>query len=122
MKKFDFELVICIVNSGFSESVMDTARSVGARGGTVINAKGTANKEAETFFKIFIQPEKELVMILVPTTIKEKLLHALYKAVGLDIPGQGIAFALPVDNVVGLTDKKPQEKEGEAQNEQPVEE
>lgn len=122
MKKFDFELVICIVNSGFSESVMDTARSVGARGGTVINAKGTANKEAETFFKIFIQPEKELVMILVPTSIKEKLLHALYKAVGLDTPGQGIAFALPVDNVVGLTDKKPQEEEGEAQNEQPVEE
>ncbi|MBQ3754687.1 MAG: P-II family nitrogen regulator [Clostridia bacterium] len=122
MKKFDFELVICIVNSGFSESVMDTARSVGARGGTVINAKGTANKEAETFFKIFIQPEKELVMILVPTSIKEKLLHALYKAVGLDTPGQGIAFALPVDNVVGLTDKKSQEEEGETQNEQPVEE
>lgn len=122
MKNFDFELVICIVNSGFSESVMDTARSVGARGGTVINAKGTANKEAETFFKIFIQPEKELVMILVPTSIKEKLLHALYKAVGLDTPGQGIAFALPVDNVVGLTDKKSQEEEGETQNEQPVEE
>ena len=102
MKKFDYELVVCIVNSGFSEAVMDAARDVGARGGTVINAKGTANKEAEAFFKIFIQPEKEMVMILVPAKIKEAVLHALYKAVGLDTPGQGIAFAMPVDNVIGL--------------------
>ena len=114
MKKFDHELIVCIVNSGFSEAVMDAARDVGARGGTVINAKGTANKEAEAFFKIFIQPEKEMIMILVPAKIKEQVLHALYKAVGLDTPGQGIAFSLPVDNVVGLAteDPKQEEKDG----------
>lgn len=112
MKKFDYELIVCIVNSGFSETVMDAAKSVGATGGTIINAKGTANKEAEAFFKIFIQPEKEMVMILVPARLKDGVLHALYKAVGLDTPGQGIAFALPVDNVVGLSNGKPQiEKE-----------
>ena len=113
MKKFDHELVICIVNSGFSEAVMDAAREVGARGGTVINAKGTANKEAEAFFKIFIQPEKEMVMILVPNKIKEDLLHALYRKVGLETPGQGIAFAMPVDNVVGLSSDAPEKPDVE---------
>ena len=107
MKQFNYELIICIVNSGFSEIVMDAAKAVGATGGTIINAKGTANKEAEAFFKIFIQPEKEMVMILVPTRLKDGVLHALYKAVGLDTPGQGIAFALPVDNVVGLLSEEP---------------
>ena len=112
MKKFDHELVVCIVNSGFSDAVMDAAREVGARGGTVITAKGTANKEAEAFFKIFIQPEKEMVLILVPNKIKEDVLHALYRAVGLNTPGQGIAFALPVDNVLGLTtDSAPKPEE-----------
>ena len=43
-------------------------------------------------------------MILVPSALKEDILHALYKQVGLDTPGQGIAFALPVDDVVGLSD------------------
>jgi len=120
MKKFDYELVMCIVNAGYSEQVMDAARQVGARGGTVISAKGTANKEAEAFFKIFIQPEKEIVMILVPSKIKEDVLHALYRAVGLDTPGQGIAFALPVDNVIGLAKDAPakekveQQQDGEA--------
>ena len=98
-----YEAILCIVNDGFSEAVMDAAREVGARGGTVIHARGTANKEAETFFNITIQNEKELVLILVSEDIKEAVLHAVYKAVGLQTPGQGIAFALPVDEVVGLT-------------------
>ena len=103
--KFEYELILCIVNAGFSDAVMEAARACGAGGGTVIHARGTANKEAETFFKITIQPEKEAVMILVPTRIKDDVLHALYQRVGLQTPGQGIAMALPVDGVVGLPDR-----------------
>ncbi len=101
--EFNHEAIFCIVNSGYSEAVMETAKKFGARGGTVINARGTAGKEAETFFHITIQPEKEIVMILVPAEIKENVMHALYKEVGLDTAGQGIAFAMPVDGVVGIS-------------------
>lgn len=104
MKEYDFqyELIVCIVNVGFSDAVMDAATKAGAKGGTVINARGTANKEAESLFKIKIQPEKEMVMIIVPSELRNDVLRAIYTAVGLNSPGQGIAFALPVDNVVGL--------------------
>lgn len=107
--KYKHEAIFCIVNSGYSELVMDAAKKLGARGGTVINARGTAPKDAENFFGIAIQPEKEIVMIIVPSSIKENVLHAVYKEAGLSTPGQGIAFALPVDKVVGIseqTDKK----------------
>lgn len=101
--EYNHEAIFCIVNSGYSEVVMDAAKKLGARGGTVIQARGTATKDAETFFGITIQPEKEIVMILVPTAIKDDVLHALYKDVGLDTAGQGIAFAMPVDGVVGIS-------------------
>jgi len=101
--KYNHEVIFCIVNSGFSEAVMDAAREFGARGGTVMRARGTANSEAEKHFHITVQPEKEIVMILVDAKIKDDILHALYKAVGLKTPGQGIAFSMPVDNVVGLS-------------------
>lgn len=107
MNKFEHELIVCIVNAGFAEQVMDAARSVGAGGGTVIHAKGTANKEAEALFRITVQPEKEMVMILVAKKLKEEVLHTLYKSVGLNTPGQGIAFSLPVDEVVGLSENAP---------------
>ena len=91
----DYEAVFCIVNAGYSDIVMDAAREVGARGGTVIHARGTANKEAEQFFQITIQPDKEIVMILVPSDIKDAVLHALYRDAGLKTAGQGIAFSMP---------------------------
>ena len=105
---YENEVIFCIVNSGYSEAVMEAAKKFGARGGTVINARGTASKEAETFFHITIQPEKEIVMILVPTEIKENVMHALYKEVGLVTAGQGIAFAMPVDGVVGISQNNEQ--------------
>ena len=98
-----YEVVFCIVNAGYSEMVMDAAKEVGARGGTVIHARGTANKEAEQFFHITIQPDKEIVMILVPSEIKDDVLHALYRNAGLKTDGQGIAFSMAVDNVVGIS-------------------
>ena len=103
MNKSKYELVLCIINAGFSEAAMDAAKEAGARGGTVIHARGTANREAEQFFNITIQPDKEVVMILVPSEIKDAVLHALYQGAGLKTAGQGIAFSLPVDDVVGLT-------------------
>ena len=106
MMKEKFELILGIVNSGFSELVMSCARDCGAKGGTVIQARGTAKDEVEKAFNISIHPEKEIVMILVNKTIKEAVLHAVYKNVGLDSPGQGIAFSVPVDDVVGIDTKK----------------
>lgn len=103
MANSKYEMILCIVNAGFSETVMDSAKEVGARGGTVIHARGTANKSAEQLFHITIQPDKEIVMILVPAEIKDDVLHAVYRSAGLKSDGQGIAFSLPVDGVVGIS-------------------
>ncbi len=108
--KFEHEVIFCVVNAGFSDLVMDAAKKLGARGGTVIHARGTANIEAEKLYGITVQPEKEIVMILVPREIKDDILHALYNEAGLNSEGQGIAFALPVNDVVGLSTADKSEK------------
>ena len=97
-----FELIFCVVNSGYSQTVMDAARAAGATGGTLLRGRGTANQEAEEFFNITIHPEKEIVMILVPIAIRDGVLTAIYKEAGLATAGQGIAFSLPVTKTVGL--------------------
>ncbi len=106
----EFEVILCIVNAGFADSVMAAARECGAKGGTVINARGTAKEEAEKTFGIVIEPEKEIVIILVENKIKEPILHAIYKQAGLNTPGQGIAFSLPVDDVIGISKKVKKEE------------
>jgi len=97
----EFDLIITIVNRGFSELVMDAARGVGASGGTILHARGTGIHEAEKFFGISIQPEKELVLILTAHDERQTIMQAIAEHAGLNTPGKGLAFSVPVDGVVG---------------------
>ena len=92
-----FQLIVCIVNAGFSQNVMEAARSAGARGGSIIRGRGSANPEAEEFFNITIQPDKEVILILVTDDIKDAVMTAVFNNSGLSTEGQGIAFSLPVE-------------------------
>ena len=91
-----FELVVCIVNAGYSENVMTAARSAGARGGSIVRGRGSANPESEEFFGVTIQPDKEIVLVLVSADIKDAVLKAVYKNAGLSTEDVGIVFSLPV--------------------------
>lgn len=102
MDEVKFELIVVLVNSGFSDVVMDAAREVGARGGTIIRVRGTGTKDMENKYNIVITPDKEMILILAKETIRDQMLSAIYKAAGLGTDGQGIAFALPVNDVVGI--------------------
>lgn len=108
-----FKCILAIVNNGFSEAAMDAAKACGAKGGTVLNGRGTMSKEAEKFFNISIQPEKEIVMILAQNDLVDGILKGLYNAVGTSTPAQGIVFALPVDEVVGIEKKETANKQVE---------
>ncbi|MBO4292028.1 MAG: P-II family nitrogen regulator [Lachnospiraceae bacterium] len=103
MKNIEYQMVVCIVNAGFSQVVMDAAKKAGARGGTVIHGRGTASREAEKLFQIVVQPDKEIVMIVVKNEIKDEVLTQINQDAGLETAGQGIAFSLPVDRTVGIS-------------------
>ena len=106
-----YEAIFCVVNAGFSDNVMAAARKAGAGGGTILKGRGAAPREAEEIFKITIQPEKEIVMILVGADIKDRVLRAIYDDAGLGSAGQGIAFSLPIERAVGLSDYAKKETE-----------
>ena len=110
----DHEAIFAIVNSGFAEDVMDVARAAGARGGTIINARGVVNEAAASFFGITVHSEKEIVMIVAPREIKDDILNAIYKEMGMAQKAQGIAFSLPVSDTAGLA-KAPEAPAEEAE-------
>ena len=106
------EVIFAIVNSGYAEEVMDVARENGARGGTILNARGVAGQEAAAFFGITLHAEKEILMMVVEKDIRDGILNAIYKKMGMAKKAQGIAFSLPVSDVAGLV-KEPEHKEEE---------
>ena len=77
------EVIFAIVNAGFAEDAMSVAREQGVRGGTILNARGVARADEAAFFGITIHHEKEILMMVVEKTIRDKVLNALYKEMGM---------------------------------------
>ena len=102
MKTNDHEVIFAIVNSGYAEDVMDIAREQGVRGGTILNARGVVREDAAAFFGITIHADKEMLMLVVEKDVRDQILNALYKEMGMGNKAQGIAFSLPVSDVTGL--------------------
>jgi nitrogen regulatory protein PII len=100
-EKFKFDLIFAIVNHGFSDEFMNTAREAGASGGTVINARGQAHEGAVKFFGISVQDEKEIILILTTHEKKVHIMQAVSEAHGLNSKAHGIVFSVPVDSVIG---------------------
>lgn len=98
-----YSLLIAIVRRGFSEEVMFAAKEAGAKGGTVINARGTGSLEASTFMGVAIEPEKEIILILSEKAVRQDIMKAIYKTAGLTTEGNGIVMALPVEDVIGAS-------------------
>ena len=111
MKTDNHEVIFAIVNAGYAEEAMAIARKQGARGGTILNARGVAREHEAAFFGISIHAEKEILMLVVEKSIRDQILNALYKEMGMGKKAQGIAFSLPVSDVAGLAQPTEEPKE-----------
>lgn len=98
-----YSLLIAIVRRGFAEKVMIAAQEAGAKGGTIINGRGTGSLDASKFLGVSIEPEKEIILIITEKSIKKEIMIAINKAAGLSTEGNGIVISLPAEDVIGFS-------------------
>lgn len=108
---FEYELIIAVMNEGYSDLLMDAARSAGAGGGTVLHAKGTAGKQGQQFFGVRIAPEKDMVYIVAHRDEKTAIMKAILEKAGPGTKAGAICFSLPISSVVGLRAREEKEPE-----------
>ena len=63
-----YKLVVAIVQRGYSDEVVFAAKSAGAKGAVIMQGKGSGTSEHK-FFGFKIDPENEVVMMLVKEEI-----------------------------------------------------
>ena len=100
--KINNDLVIAVINHGYSDEFMNVAREAGASGGTVIHARGLAHQGPVKFFGVSVQEEKEIVLVLVSREKKLPIMEAVSRSCGVTSKAEGLIFSLPVDSVMGL--------------------
>lgn len=99
---FAYELIIVVLNEGYSDAVMAAARSAGARGGTVLHAKGTGRQASEKFLGVSLAEEKDMIYIVATTRQKGEIMRAISRETGVGTKAGAISFSLPISEVAGL--------------------
>ena len=99
-EQMHYDLILAIVNEGCVDLAVDAATAAGARGGTLLHGRGTG--DAAGFLGVPLPPEREIVAILVPASLRHAVLASVNAAAGLSSEAQGLVFSLPVDEVAGL--------------------
>ncbi|MGF3227367.1 P-II family nitrogen regulator [Facklamia sp. P12932] len=97
-----YQLVATIVDRDSGDEVVETAREEGAGGATILHGRGLGSKKAPKIFNVQIEPEKELVLMIVETQKVPEIIEKVSKAMDIDQPGKGILFTIDVNDVSGL--------------------
>ncbi len=100
--KVSYNLVVTIVDRGKGEEVVEASRKAGAKGATIVNARGAGIHETSKVFAMEIEPEKEMVLILVKSDIAEAVVSSIREHLEIDQPGKGIIFVQSVNKTYGL--------------------
>lgn len=100
----EYQAIFTIVDKGLSDKVIDSAKSAGATGGTIIHGRGSGTSDKALLFNIEIEPEKEIVLILSQIINTDSITSSIRKDLQIDKPGKGIIFVLDVSRTLGLFD------------------
>lgn len=96
-------MILVTVNQGFTDTVMDTARKAGARGGTIIRGRWVGDESfAQSRGITSLQAEKELIFIVVATEIRSKVMEAINREHGLESEAGAMVSAIGIEQLAHL--------------------
>ena len=102
MERSEDSLILVVCARGCTDDVMTTAKAHGARGGTVIKGRLSGRKELEQAYEVELKAEREIVAIVVPTSLRGPIMEAINAEHGLRSEAQAALCSLPIEQIVRL--------------------
>lgn len=99
-KTTELELICVVGKFGLASKVISHAKKFGITGGTIFLGKGTIRNPILEFLELS-EIRRELVLMVAEKNIAYTALEELNKKFSFDKPHKGIAFSIPVVNILG---------------------
>lgn len=99
---YEYQAMFVIVDRPYGNEIVQYAREAGGQGATILHGRGTGTHEVGKLFNLAIEPEKEIVVMVVSTEEIEELTAYIERESGISEAGKGIIFTIPVKGVLGL--------------------
>lgn len=99
-----FKLIVAFVEDSRSNKVIESAKSAGATGVTVIsNARGEGPEGNHSFFGLSLESQRDMLLFLVEEHLCRHILELVGEVGKLDSSsGAGVAFQIDVEDAIGL--------------------
>lgn len=95
-------LITVITNYGKTKNLIKVARENGAHGATILKGHGTVSQDAQKFFGVAIEPEKEMIMLIVKKDIEKQVMEAIYEEGQFAKVSNGIVFSQELHYTMGI--------------------
>lgn len=95
-----------LIYTYLGQKAIHIAQDHGAKGATVIHGRGSGEAvKSKLFLNMNIEPEKDLVIMLIKKDLAPKIRQEIYDQMDLESEGRGIIYTLPVNHVAGLVEQ-----------------
>lgn len=102
-----FKVILALVNDESQDAVIEAAKSAGATGVTILNARGEGIHNQKAFFGLKMEVQRDMLLFLVEDFNSDAIMDAIYKAGSFEKHGNGIAFAWTIDRAIGMESQIP---------------
>ncbi|MBB5020732.1 P-II family nitrogen regulator [Desulfurispira natronophila] len=99
------KLLVTVARKGIAPKIVKATKKAGAEGGTTILGRGTGYMQ-RSFLGIPIEPEREIVLTLIPSEMVESVLEAVARSGKFYQEGNGVAFVMNACMVAGIAHLK----------------
>ena len=99
-----FKLIIAFVEDGKTNKVIESAKTAGATGVTVIsNARGEGPEGSRSFFGLSLESQRDMLLFLVEEHLCRHILELIGEVGDFDATrGAGVAIQVDVEDAIGL--------------------
>ena len=102
MERTETSVILVSCSRGCTDEIMSTAKTHGARGGTVVKARLAGQEDLEQAYDMELAEEREILAIVVPTQLRAPIMEAVNAAHGLRSKAQSIVCSLPIEHMIRL--------------------
>ncbi|HZJ89757.1 MAG TPA: P-II family nitrogen regulator [Bacilli bacterium] len=96
-ENFPLRALFVVVNTGFSEQIVDALQEAGSKGATIIPARGTGAKFSQ-FLGIHYEPEREILLSVNTPELAAVVMEMIKEKFGKDTPMNAVCFTMPVED------------------------
>jgi len=97
-----YRLIITIVDQRLTGPIVDVVRKVGGQAVTIVRGRGRDLVMPPTFLGIPVEPEREVLYLVLEADRVEAVVDAIHAAGDLDRPGRGLVLVVDLARVAGF--------------------